>query len=183
MSRALVVFASKHGHTRDVATRVAQALERQGVEAHLADVEHETVPDPSTYEGYVVAASVHAGQHQRAMTQWVRRHHTLLSSRPSTFLSVSLTAADDTDDSRDTTRRLIEDFLIDTGWKPDEHHAVAGALQWREYDVATRVLMRLIARHHGAPTDVHDDVVYTDWVALDQVGTELAGRMARVPAG
>ncbi len=71
-------------------------------------------------------------------------------------MSVSLTAADATDESRTATRELIDDFLDDTGWTPDTTLPVAGALQYQEYDFVTRLVMRLIASRHGALRRHHD---------------------------
>jgi menaquinone-dependent protoporphyrinogen oxidase len=78
-----------------------------------------------------------------------------------------LSAADDTDEARADTRMMIDLVLDDTGWIPSRTLAVAGALRYRHYDLPTRILMRLIARRHGAPTDVDEDVEFTDWAALE----------------
>jgi menaquinone-dependent protoporphyrinogen oxidase len=51
---------------------------------------------------------------------------------------------------------------------------VAGALQYREYDVFTRVLMRLMMRRGGHTTDVSQDHEYTDWDSVDRFSREIA---------
>lgn len=94
--------------------------------------------------------------------------------RPSALLSVSLTAADDTDEARTATRACVDELIEATGWTPSRVETVAGALQFREYDIATRVLMRLIARHHHVSTDTSEDVDFTDWSAVERFATEFA---------
>lgn len=183
MSRPiLVAYATTHGHTRLIAERIGAVLRESGRQVELCDLgsDHPD-PRPVEYEGIVVAASVHAGHHQSKILRWARAHQTALSLRPTAFVSVSLTAADDTDEARATTRRLIDDLADDSGWTPTLTLPVAGALQYHEYDLPTRVLMRLIAHRHHQPTDVSRDVDYTDWPAVERFATEFAGRL-RAPA-
>ena len=65
-------------------------------------------------------------------------------STPSAFFSVCLTAADDSEESRTATREYLDEFVERTGWTPHRSTTFAGALQYREYDFPTRLLMRLL---------------------------------------
>lgn len=78
---------------------------------------------PAAYSGVVVAASVHAGRHQAAVERWAKAHTNTLATRPTAFLSVSLTAADDTDEARATTSRMIDEVREKTGWAAVEQFA------------------------------------------------------------
>lgn len=179
----LVAYATKHGHTRLVAERIGAVLRETGRSVELCDLAAAHVdPWPPEYAAVVVAASVHGGHHQKSVARWAKAHATTLGLRPSAFVSVSLTAADDTDEARATTRRLIDELADETGWTPTTSIAVGGALQYREYDLPTRVLMRLIARQHHAPTDVTRDVDFTDWPAVERFAQEFAALVARQPA-
>lgn len=91
------------------------------------------------------------------------------------FLSVSLSAADDSPESAAATQRCIDAFCEQTGWTPTRTAPIAGALQYREYDVFTRQLMRLLMKHTG-PTDTARDYDYTDWDGVDRLGRELAAQ-------
>ena len=51
---------------------------------------------------------------------------------------------------------------------------IAGALQYREYDVFTRTLMRLKMRSGGHPTDPSHDHEYTDWDSVERFGHACA---------
>ena len=183
--RVLVLYASTHGHTAKVADRIGAALTSHGVQARVRDV-HVSGPriDLSEFDGVIAGASVHAGHHQNEMLTWLGHHHTRLSAMPSAFFSVSLTAADDTDEARATTREMIDDVLDATGWIPRETVAFAGALQFEEYNVPTRVLMRLIARHHDPHAEVRKDTDYTDWAAVDRFAEAFATslRTTEVPS-
>lgn len=176
----LVAYASKHGQTRLVAERIAAVLRELGLDADLRDLEaRDADPWPPDYAAVVVAASVHAGHHQKSVRRWAQAHATTLGLKPSAFVSVSLTAADDGEEAAARVRQLIDAVADETGWYPDSTLACAGALRYREYDVATRVLMRLTARREGRPTDVHEDVEFTDWDAVEQFARGFFATVAR----
>jgi menaquinone-dependent protoporphyrinogen oxidase len=178
MPRILILYASTHGHTAKIAARIAATLQDDGatIDLHRLDAgrSQPVLPD---YDAVIVGASIHAGHHQRALVKWAERHHTALGLTPSAFFSVCLTAADDTDESRAATRGYLDDFVEHTGWTPSESTTFAGAVQYREYDVATRALMRLLMRRMHHPTDASQDYDYTDWDAVERWAHEFAATL------
>ena len=178
MPRILVLYASTHGHTAKIAARIAAALEADGatVDRHELDAK-KSQPALPDYDAVILGGSVHAGHHQRTLVKWAERHRTALDLKPSGFFSVCLTAADDTEESRAATRGYLDDFVEKTGWTPSLSTTFAGALQYREYDVATRVLMRLLMRRMDHPTDTSQDYDYTDWDAVERWAHELVATL------
>jgi menaquinone-dependent protoporphyrinogen oxidase len=172
--RALVVYASTHGHTAKIATRIAQSVRERGLDVDLLDVAAAADADPTRYDVTVVAASLHKVHHQAAIVDWVSDRRAALEQRPSVFLSVSLSAAEDTEDARRAVRSCIDAFCDETGWTPGRCEPIAGSLQYREYDFATRQIMRLLMKRMGHPTDASHDYDYTDWDAVDRLGGEIA---------
>ena len=94
------------------------------------------------------------------------------------FIPVSLSAADDSEESQSGMRRCIDAFVEQTGWKPGRIEPIAGALQYREYDFVTRQVMRMLMKKMGHPTDASHDYDYTDWDGVDRLGRELAASAA-----
>jgi menaquinone-dependent protoporphyrinogen oxidase len=183
MPAILVLYASKHGHTAKVAARIAAAAEAAGAKVDLHDAGVPGRADPARYDAVVVGASIHAGRHQGEVVDWARVHHAALDRMPSAFFSVSLTAAEDSEEARLATRRYVDEFREATGWSPDRTETVAGALQYREYDFMTRLLIRLIVRKkEGHPTDTSHDYDYTDWGAVERFGRECAELAATAAA-
>ncbi len=178
---ALVVYASTHGHTAMIATRIAQAMRKQGIETELRDVAGAAGVQPGDYDLVVVGGSLHKEHHQKALVEWVAARHEVLDRRPSGFFSVSLSAADDSDGSRAATQACVEQFCEQTGWTPTRTERIAGCLQYREYDPFTRQLMRLLMKRMGHPTDASQDYDYTDWPAVERFGRELAELAALRP--
>jgi menaquinone-dependent protoporphyrinogen oxidase len=179
---ALVVYASTHGHTARIAARIAEAMRGHGVAVDVRDVVGAKRLDPSPYSAVVVAGSLHRETHQPELVKWVAAQRAALEVRPTVFCSVSLSAAEDTPESHAATQRCIDAFCEKTGWTPTRSERIAGCLQYREYDFFTRQLMRMLMKKWGHETDVSRDHDYTDWDALDVLGTEIAA-MAGAPAG
>jgi menaquinone-dependent protoporphyrinogen oxidase len=178
---ALVVYASTHGHTGRIAARVADVLRSAGASVTCARVEAAGAERVSDYDLVVVGASIHHGQHQDEAEDWVRHHATALNGVPSAFFSVSLAAADHGDrESQTALRRWIDDFLDDTGWTPRHTIAFAGALQYREYDFLTQMMMRVLMKQGHHPTDVTRDYDYTDWAAVEDFARDCAAMLQSV---
>ncbi|MEA2135683.1 MAG: menaquinone-dependent protoporphyrinogen oxidase [Solirubrobacteraceae bacterium] len=178
MPKILILYASTHGHTAKIAARIAATLEHDGATVDLHQLGTKaTEPAPADFDAVILGASIHVGHHQRAMVNWAERHHTALGLIPSAFFSVCLTAADDTEEARATTRGYLDGFVEQTGWTPGRSTTFAGAVQYREYDLATRVLMRLLMRRMHHATDASQDHDYTDWDAVERWAHELAATL------
>jgi menaquinone-dependent protoporphyrinogen oxidase len=167
MARILLAYASTHGHTAKIAARIAEVM--RGAHHHVVvyDDVASIDPDLNVFDAVVVGASIHSGHHQPDLVAWAERHSTSLGLHPSAFFSVCLTAADDSDESRQATHDYLDDFEERTGWTPRLRTTFAGALQYREYDFATRLVMRLLMQRGQHPTHITRDFDYTDWDAVD----------------
>ncbi len=180
MPKILVAYATTHGHTAKIAARIRAALERDGaaVDIQRLDKAHDH-PAPRDYDAVIAGGSIHAGRHQRELIDWVTRHRFTLEMLPSALFTVCLTAADDdTEESRAATREYLDDFVERTGWTPDRSATFAGALQYREYDFPTRLVMRLLMHRGDHPTDISRDYDYTDWDAVDGWAHAFAATVA-----
>jgi menaquinone-dependent protoporphyrinogen oxidase len=178
MSRFLIAYASTHGHTAKIAHRIADVIRAEGHSVDVHDDLTETDPDVMDYDAVIIGASIHAGHHQPALVEWTKHHSFQLSTRPSAFFSVCLTAAEDNDTARETARDYVDDFEETTGWTPRRRSTFAGALQFREYNFPTRLMMRVLMKQGGHPTDIHHDYDYTDWDAVEA----FAGKCAKLPS-
>lgn len=178
--RVLIIYSSTHGHTAKIASNLAGTLQSNGLLVDVREVLEGAYVAPGAYDAIVAAASIHRGHHQKEMVEWVREHRRELDAKPNAFISVSLTAAEDTDEAIAETTRCIDEFKTETAWWPDRVEAVAGALQYREYDSFTRIFVRLLMKQGGHPTDSSRDHDFTDWKALHRLGDELATQFSAV---
>lgn len=174
MSDILIIQASINGQTAKVAERIARVLEDAGLTPHVYDVAAAADLRVLDHDGVILGGSVHMGHHQTALVRWARRHAASLSTVPSAFFSLSLTAASDTPDARATAREFVDDFLDDTGWSPDLTASFAGAVRNSQYDMPTRLFMRVMMGRHGHDIDPRRDYEFTDWEAVEEFARAYA---------
>ena len=180
-----IIYASTHGHTGKVARRIADAMRAEGLNVEVARAGEGAERLIRSSEAVLFAGSVHRGSHQPELVEFVKHHRHFLRDVPAAFVSVSLTAADDDEEMKAETRRMVDEFVEDTGWTPDQTATVAGAFQFSKYGPFERLLMRMIARRHGTEIDPRQDLELTDWKAVERFAREfvrrLRSRQARVP--
>ena len=182
---AAVFYATREGHTRKIAERIAADLRGRGATVDVFDVRVSGTADWTKYSVACLAASVHLGHHEREMIAFAMEHRDALTRIGAAFVSVTLSEAG-AEDPRKTPRerqasaadaqRMIDVFVEETGWHPEHAMPVAGALAYSKYNILVRFLMKRIARKAGAPTDTSRDYEFTDWLALDRFVEDLAER-------
>ena len=177
--RVAVVYATTRGHTAKIAARLADTIAGEGVDVEVETAGEDALPVAERSDAIVVAGSVHRGSHQPELSEFVTGHRRLLQGMPSAFVSVSLTAAEDDEELRSETRRVIDEFVEDTGWTPDMQTAVAGAFEFSKYNAFERLIMRLIARQHEIEVEPFKDMELTDWGAVDAFAREFVARARR----
>lgn len=182
---AAVFYATREGHTRKVAERIAADLRMRGALVDLFDVRDGPAPDWRKYSTACLAASVHVGHHEKEMIAFARVHREVLQRLGAAFVSVTLSEAGAEDVRRSErdrrasaadARRMIDVFVRETGWRPEHVLSVAGALAYSKYNLLVRFLMKRIARQAGAPTDTSRDYEFTDWPALDRFVEGISDR-------
>jgi menaquinone-dependent protoporphyrinogen oxidase len=175
MAKILLVYGITEGHTAQIAQRMAATMRAAGHEVDVRDskdLRKSTIEDG--FDGVLVGGSVHAGEHQSSIREFVRRKRELLDRLPSAFFSVSLTAVEVDEEARQETQAMVDKFVRETGWQPSRVETIAGALVYSQYNIFVRQLMKLISRHEGGPTDTSQDYDYTDWDTVERFAQDFA---------
>ncbi|HEY6559888.1 MAG TPA: flavodoxin domain-containing protein [Polyangiaceae bacterium] len=185
MEKLAVLYATREGQTRRIAEHAASSVRARGWLTDVFDVaELDNEWTANGYAAVLLAASIHAGKHEREMIQFVKRHRTELEGVPSALLSVSLTQANAENPARSAevrtraqqdVQRMLDDFYTSTGFRPKRVTAVAGALLYSRYNLLIRHIMKRISKRAGGPTDTSCDYELTNWAALDQFIAEFVG--------
>jgi menaquinone-dependent protoporphyrinogen oxidase len=162
----LVGYATIEGQTRKIAEAVAAAVEAKGDRALLFDISSGGEYAIGHPEAAILCAPVHAARYPTAFADFVRQEAGWLNGVPTAFVSVSLLIRSEFEEERDEARHFPDGLLEATGWRPGLVHHAAGALRYTEYDFFKRWIIRRMAEHENAPTDVSRDHEFTDWTAL-----------------
>ena len=162
----LVGYATVEGQTRKIAEAVASAIESGGDRALLFDVGSSSEYAVNRPEAAILCAPVNGARYPAAFKSYVQQEVAWLNKVPSAFVSVSMLIRSEFDEEREEAVHFPDAFLKETGWTPAQIHHAAGALRYTEYDFFKRWIIRRMAEHENAPTDVTKDYEFTDWTAL-----------------
>jgi menaquinone-dependent protoporphyrinogen oxidase len=174
VSSFLILYGTGEGQTAKIAARIATAIGERGHETTAIDVRDR--PDSfalDEYDAVVVGASIHVGEHQSEVREFVAANRDALSAVPTAFFQVSLSSANE--EKRAEAAGYVESFLTETGWHPDRIGQFGGALRFSEYGFLKRLMMKRIAK--DLLTDERDpsgDVEFTDWDAVDAFAADVA---------
>ncbi len=172
MSRILIVFGTTDGHTAKIASALGDEMRARAATV-VVSKPGGTDPSPEGFDGVIVAASVHAGKFQPAVSGWVQAHAEALNGMPCAFVSVSLAVLQREPHVQAEVKAIVDLFLEGAGWNPTRRLGVAGALLYTRYWWLKRWMMRRIAAKAGGDTDTTRDYVYTDWPALRAFAAEF----------
>lgn len=164
--KVLIGYATSDGQTRKISRRIADHLVDNGHSIELAQLKDIEGIDLGRFDGVIIAASIHAGHYQAALSDFAESKASELRRVPSLFLSVSLAAAGhDADDWR-SLEQILDDFEAASAWTPGRVEQVAGAYRPSQYDIFRRFIMRRIIAAKDPGADLAEDKEYTDWPVL-----------------
>lgn len=184
MAKIAIAYGTTEGQTRRISEYIAEEIRKRNQQAEAVNIRE--LPRGfalEDYDGTLVGASIHMGEHEDSVKNFARENRESLERIPSAFFSVSLTARDETEEARSHTEEYVEKFVEETGWRPDKVGIVAGALLYTHYGFIKRRLMKKISQDMGsADTDTARDYEYTDWGGVRRFAEDFLEACARTPS-
>lgn len=161
----LIVYGTTEGQTRKIAEWTATYIRERGHQAQLLDsAALGSDLGLATYDAFIIAASVHQECHQEAITNFVTAHREVLNTKPSAFISVSLSAV--LEGARTEAQKYVDSFLSVSGWQPRRTLLLGGALCFTEYDYFQEQIVKFIVMKRSGAASTGRDREFTDWHAL-----------------
>ncbi len=157
--KVLVMVASKHGSTREIAVALAEELRHAGIATDLRAVREEA--DLTGYDAIILGSAVYAGNWLAEVRQFVERQRATLAGRPLWVFSSGPLGADDPQPHDDPQRLAapLGDLPI------REHRVFVGSLDKDRLGRGER----LIVRAGGAPGGD-----FRDWSAIRSWAQSIA---------
>ena len=142
-------------------------MHKQGLTCHLQNI-HALPQDfhLAEYQSVLFGMPVRYGRHNREMVSFIKNHSAQIQQMPFGLFSVNLTARK-TDKNSATTNPYIFKLLREIELQPPLIGVMAGSLKYPEYKWIDRIMIRLIMKVTGGPTDT--SVVYTEFTNWQQV--------------
>ncbi|WP_312229905.1 menaquinone-dependent protoporphyrinogen IX dehydrogenase [Pseudescherichia sp.] len=171
--KTLILFSTRDGQTREIASSIASELSELGVYADVVNLNRTESIAWEEYDRVVIGASIRYGHFHPAVDRFVKKHLQHLNTLPSAFYAVNLVARKP-EKSSPQTNSYTRKFLLNSPWQPDRCAVFAGALRYPRYTWYDRIMIRLIMKMTGGETDTRKEVVYTDWSRVSGFAREIA---------
>ena len=180
MKKILLTYGTTEGQTRKIADVISDVLREHGHDVTMLDVRNTADTIPGGYDAVIVGASIHMGKHDKHVVDFVRTNQDVLGRMPSAFFSVSLAAHGDTAEAEG----YVEQFVHETGWRPEKIALFGGALLYTQYGFVKRHMLKRIARDKPGDfgTDLSRDYIYTEWDAVKRFAEHFATDLESAPA-
>lgn len=171
--KTLILFSTRDGQTREIASFLASELKEQGIDTDTIDLNRTNEIDWPLYDRVVIGASIRYGHFHPALERFVKKHLQALQALPGAFFSVNLVARKP-EKRTPQTNSYTRKFLLKSPWQPQRSAVFAGALRYPRYRWYDRFMIRLIMKMTGGETDLSKEVVYTDWQQVTLFAQEIA---------
>jgi menaquinone-dependent protoporphyrinogen oxidase len=170
--RALVAYASRHGSTAGIAERIATGLIEAGFDVDVKSVD-DTGPIED-YDAFVIGSAAYMFHWLKEATRFVKRHRTLLASKPVWLFSSGPLGTELVDDegndvleaSRPKEFDELEPMILPQGTK-----VFFGA--WDPKGPPVGLAERMMA-HVPAAKDALPAGDFRDWDAIDEWSSGIA---------
>ncbi len=162
MSKILIVYSSQDGQTLKICQTLQAEIETVLYQVTLTSLDAADAIDFSLFDKIVIGASIHYGHHDAGVHALIKRHQTLLNSKPSAFFSVNIVARKPGKNTPETNPYLLK-FLKKIAWKPKLLAVFAGKLDYPSYSAFDRWMIRFIMWLTKGPTHPDAVIEFTDW--------------------
>ena len=164
--RVLVIAASKHGSTAEIATALGEALARRGIATTVADASD--VADIEEYDAVVLGSAVYAGRWRQEARELAELHGEFLHSRP-VWLFSSGPVGDPLKPEEDPVD--VEQITAIVGARG--HRVFAGKIDKSRLSLAEKAIVKSLKVPEG---DYRDFAAAAAWAG--EIADELLGGSA-----
>ncbi len=171
MSSFLVIYSSTDGHTKKICERIKNFINDENL-AELFSLEEVKKVDLSKFEKIIIGASIRYGKHSKELYNFIKLNKNILDQKKCAFFSVNVVARKPEKNTAETNP-YINKFLKISKWKPNIIKVFAGKVDYPNYNLIDKYIIKFIMFITGGPTDTSQSYEFTDWSKVDDFSEEL----------
>ena len=171
MSSFLFIYSSTDGHTKKICERIINSL-NDGNLVKILSLENVKKIDLSEFEKVIIGASIRYGKHSKELYNFIKSNKNILNQKKSAFFSVNVVARKPEKNTAETNP-YINKFLKISKWKPNKIKVFAGKVDYPNYNLIDKYIIKFIMFITGGPTDTSQSYEFTDWSKVDDFSEEL----------
>lgn len=166
--KVLVAYATAHGSTAEIATRIAETLNTRGISASAAAAE--TIQSVQGYDAFVLGSPIHSGMWLTELAQFISNFQEDLTEKP-TYMFITCIRLLEADGEQHVQENYINRQVTDKIGVSDVK-AFAGRLAMEAVGWDER--WALAARYDGAKVPGSYNSDFRDWNAIRDWALEIA---------
>tara|TARA_B100000963_G_scaffold223572_1_gene194942 strand:- start:3998 stop:4516 length:519 start_codon:yes stop_codon:yes gene_type:complete len=172
MTNTLIIYSSTDGHTKTICKRLTNFLKNRD-EIKVISLDDAKEFELSEFTKIIIGASIRYGRHSKALYKFINSNKDILNQKQSVFFSVNVVARKP-EKSIPETNPYIKKFLKISSWKPKKIGVFAGKVDYPNYGLFDKYIIKLIMFITNGPTDTSQSYEFTDWSKVDEFAKELS---------
>lgn len=145
--KTLILFSTRDGQTREIASYLASELKEQGIDADTIDLNRTNEVEWPLYDRVVIGASIQLWSFHPALERFVKTLF-VAAALPGAFSPVNLVARKP-EKRTPQTNSYTRKFLLNSPWQPQHCAVFAGALRYPTLSLVRSVMIQLIMKMTG----------------------------------
>ena len=171
MSNSLIIYSSTDGHTKNICERIIN-FSNDTNKVKIASLDEAITIDISEFAKIIIGASIRYGKHSKDLYKFIKLNKEILDAKESIFFSVNVVARKPEKNTAETNP-YINKFLKISKWKPNKIKVFAGKVDYPNYNLIDKYIIKFIMFITGGPTDTSKSYEFTDWSKVDDFSEEL----------
>ncbi len=171
MEDTLIIFSSVDGQTEKIANFIKSSSKRKE-SIKIISIKNIKLENLNDYKNIIIGASIRYGKHSKNIYSFIRENKSLLDNKNTAFFSVNVVARKP-DKNTPETNPYIKKFLKQTKWMPKKKAVFAGRVDYPNYEIFDKYIIRFIMFITKGPTDITKSYEFTDWSKIKQFSDEI----------
>ena len=170
--KSLIIYSSTDGQTKKICEVIRENFNnKEFIEIlPLEDAFHLNI---NNYDQIILGASIRYGNYKSNLFKFIKYNIKILETKKNAFFSVNVVARKNEKNTPDTNP-YIKKFLKKTNWRPKKIEVFAGKVDYPNYNLFNKLVIRLIMFITKGPTDISHSYEFTDWAKVKKFSRELS---------
>jgi len=167
----IIIYSSTDGHTKIICEKIRDNFGNVN-DIALVSLKETANLDLLKFNQIIIGASIRYGKHSNDLYRFIKSNRKTLEQKKTAFFSVNVVARKSEKNSPETNP-YIKKFLKISNWKPNKIAVFAGKVDYPNYNVFDKYIIKLIMFITKGPTDTSQSYEFTDWSKVDSFAKDI----------
>jgi len=170
----LIIYSTTDGQTLAICNRISEIISRDQ-DTKIVSLNEANEINISLYSKIIIGASIRYGKHKPELYKFIKRNHSELVAKNSSFFSVNVVARKPEKNTPETNP-YMQKFLSLSDWKPEHLEVFAGKIDYPKYKFIDKHMIRLIMWITKGPTNLDGTYEFTNWDSVNNFANKIGSK-------